>query len=1096
MPEPVNLELILVQIEKQEKEYDWLGAVEFYNNALVLVPKQHFLKLGEIHERLGYAFYRAAMQAESQEEFKSRMRQGVANYEKAKEFYGALSELTASARMLRCSAMNAYMGYWLSSEVSEKKKLLDECWRLTKESLEAFEKTGEAREYGRTYTQLSKGALLGFFLDWNYQIREETVKEAIAHGERAIAFLSTLGDAELIGAYVRTAACLVVFAYYFLDQDKKEECYRKARARFLRAKEISEETTFNELLSGFGWVPWPEGSDEALKNFEKALDYGRKTKDKFIVGSALDFLAHNTFWKASEDPDERIALAKRALQYAEKAAHEYSSISFISVCKGTIWVEASRAEYCFRLSSVETNLDKRRELLEKAVEALPELLQRAEDSGYPENVVYAHHVFRKVFTRLAEIEEDSEEKRGLLEKALAHGNESFRLAEQIETHNYWDLGIMQGGLAQIKYLLADLAKDPETKSNVVQAAVDDLETAGKLCTKGSAFYGAEAPVSQLAYLANWKYLAGAGLNRLYELTNKKEHLRKAAKVFEEAAETYEKVNLTSRVAECWWKAAQAHDTLGEHLVAAKHFDLASNNYRKAAEKILPLKDFYRDHTVYMQAWAEIEKARYHHRRQEHATAREQFDKAASLHKPLKQWGYLAPNYSAWSRVEYAEELSRNDRAEEAIQAFEQAAKLFNETKKSIGAQLSKIENPDEKHMATEMLKATGLRYDYCNARIALEEAKILDKKGDHYSSSEKYGSAADVLAKITETIDSEPERRELDLIMTLSRAWQKMTLAEAKASPALYIEASQLFEEAKDLGPDEKTVMLALGHSRFCRALEAGTRFVDTGDVTLHATAMQQLESAASYYLKAGFENAGEYAKATGFLFDAYLQIGNAKKEIDLEKKAREYTMAEKVLQTSAGFYMKAEHPEKREQVTKLIGRVREERELAVSLVEVLHAPSIVSTTSSFATPTPSHEEAVGSERFEHADIQANIIASRKELRVGENLDLEVELVNAGKGAALLTKLTEILPEGFELVEKPETYRVEDRSLNMKGKRLDPLKTEEVKLVLKPKVQGAFAIRPRILYLDENGKYRSHEPEPVNVTVKELGVRGWLKGER
>jgi hypothetical protein len=138
----------------------------------------------------------------------------------------------------------------------------------------------------------------------------------------------------------------------------------------------------------------------------------------------------------------------------------------------------------------------------------------------------------------------------------------------------------------------------------------------------------------------------------------------------------------------------------------------------------------------------------------------------------------------------------------------------------------------------------------------------------------------------------------------------------------------------------------------------------------------------------------------------------------------------------------------------------------------------------------------VGSERFEHADIQANVIAHQKELKVGENLHLEIELVNAGKGAALLTKLTEILPEGFELIEKPETYRVEDRSLNMKGRRLDPLKTEEVRLVLKPKVQGVFPIKPRILYLDENGKYKSHEPEPVNVTVKELGVKGWLKGER
>ena len=198
----------------------------------------------------------------------------------------------------------------------------------------------------------------------------------------------------------------------------------------------------------------------------------------------------------------------------------------------------------------------------------------------------------------------------------------------------------------------------------------------------------------------------------------------------------------------------------------------------------------------------------------------------------------------------------------------------------------------------------------------------------------------------------------------------------------------------------------------------------------------------------------------------------------------------------SAGSFMKAEHPEKRDQVQKLLEKVKEERELASSLSEVLHAPSIVSTTTAFTTPTPTQENAVGLERFEHADIQANVITRQKELKVGENLDLEVELVNAGKGAAILIKLAEVIPEGFEIAEKPEIYRVEDSYVNMKGKRLDPLKTEEVKLVLRPKVQGVFPLKPRILYLDENSKAKSYEPEPVTITVKELGIKGWIKGEK
>jgi tetratricopeptide (TPR) repeat protein len=532
------------------------------------------------------------------------------------------------------------------------------------------------------------------------------------------------------------------------------------------------------------------------------------------------------------------------------------------------------------------------------------------------------------------------------------------------------------------------------------------------------------------------------------------------------------------------------------LKAAENFNLALDNYKSAGEKIPQLRDFYQDKALYMQAWAEIEKARHHHERQEYGLAKGHFEKAADLHKLLKQWGYLAPNYSAWANVEQAEDLSRKEQCEEAIQAFEQAVKLFNETKKSLKNELNKIEDPDEKQMANSMVKATDIRYEYCIARIALEEAKILDKKGDHYSSSEKYGSAAQTFEGISQTSETEQERREFGFIISLSRAWQKMTSAEAEALPTLYAEASQLFEKAKEFSPNEQAKMLVLGHSRFCKALEEGTRFADTRDVTMHANATKYLESAANYYVNAGFQKASEYAKAMQLLFDAYAQMDNAKRESDPEKKAKLYMMAEKVLQTSAGSFMKAEHPEKRERVLRLLEKVQEERELAVSLTEVLHAPSIVSSTTVFTTPTPTHEEAVGSERFEHADIQANIIVRQRELKVGESLDLEIELVNAGKGAALITKITEVIPKGFELKEKPENYRVEDSYINMKGKRLDPLKMEEVKIVLTPKVQGEFPLKPTILYLDENGKYKTHEPEPVTITVRELGIKGWLKGEK
>ncbi len=120
------------------------------------------------------------------------------------------------------------------------------------------------------------------------------------------------------------------------------------------------------------------------------------------------------------------------------------------------------------------------------------------------------------------------------------------------------------------------------------------------------------------------------------------------------------------------------------------------------------------------------------------------------------------------------------------------------------------------------------------------------------------------------------------------------------------------------------------------------------------------------------------------------------------------------------------------------------------------------------------------------ARIQASLILKAKEVKIGEDINLDIELVNSGKASALLMKVEGILPAGFELVDKSNYCRFEDSYLDMKGKRLNPLMTEEIRLVLRSFDKGTFAIKPRIVYVDETGRQMSCEPEPVTVSVSEV----------
>jgi uncharacterized repeat protein (TIGR01451 family) len=122
--------------------------------------------------------------------------------------------------------------------------------------------------------------------------------------------------------------------------------------------------------------------------------------------------------------------------------------------------------------------------------------------------------------------------------------------------------------------------------------------------------------------------------------------------------------------------------------------------------------------------------------------------------------------------------------------------------------------------------------------------------------------------------------------------------------------------------------------------------------------------------------------------------------------------------------------------------------------------------------------------------IQVRLILRSKEVNVGEDLNLEMQLTNEGKAPALLVKVEEILPEGFELVAKPGYCRFEDGYLDMNRKRLDPLMTEEIRLTLRSFDKGIFEIKPKIIYVDATGHQMSCEPEPVTISISEIILAG------
>jgi hypothetical protein len=177
-----------------------------------------------------------------------------------------------------------------------------------------------------------------------------------------------------------------------------------------------------------------------------------------------------------------------------------------------------------------------------------------------------------------------------------------------------------------------------------------------------------------------------------------------------------------------------------------------------------------------------------------------------------------------------------------------------------------------------------------------------------------------------------------------------------------------------------------------------------------------------------------------------------------------------------------------------LILQKPEYEELAVPLRLTRMGLGLYEEPLRMATELKTAERVGNKSEVAREDIQTRVILGAKEAKVGEDVSLEIEMVNVSEAAVRLVRIENIIPEGFRPVKTPKAYRVEGSCLNMKGKLLAPHSTVEGKMLLRSLTKGAFFLRPKILYVDKTGKYRSHEPVPVSIVVKELGISGWIKG--
>ncbi len=1054
-------------------------------------PEMSPLDLTGLLERLAWAYFKAAFQSASREEFKEQMTRSGSCYEKVQRQYG---EAGKQGLAKKAEARQLFADFWTRDELQERGALVEKAISLAEEACESPELLGTGLQLAETHKDLLEYYREDLVLTRAWEATRERIKKAVSLSETTIReYVSRGGEEDLVEA-LNLAARLLFWVNYLSGPGQHDTLAKKAAEIASRVEELCDRTRTplakyltNETLAAT-LDPYFLGGDEkkAETALSAALSAAHETKDVYAIGRLLSILAvYSQLGGTEESADTRAKILDKGLESSAQAIERllicYSPpyLALASYGGGELMVQ--------RGLLVETEPSGKKACLQKAAEITRNGLRWASHNLWGTS---AKHTLSKALYFLATLETDLERKRELLKEALAMREDEARINGRCLSPDSWFVGRGYNWLALIKAELSEIERDSGKKADLLQAAVSDMEKCLPICSA----YGKGNSILA-GIVAQYYESYGDILFLLFKLTKDSERARSAAKNYQEAISSTADAGQIGPVGPLRWKLARTYDSLGDFEKASGSFRQAGQDYRAGAEKISGLASVYGELASYMDSWALIENARTRHDKEDYSAASEDYRQAATLLEGTITWRILARHYGACALLEQGEALSREENPSGSRESFVAAAREFESNLSESKGVLS----GNAKGLAREELEGwaqIAQRLEkYARARVELETAKMLDASGDEEGSAASYRFAAGSFGELLKDGPTEQSKSELETLWLFSEAWAQMKAAEVQASPQLYAEAAATFARAKDATLKKRFRLLAQANASICSALESGTRFRQTQDTGLYSEIKKQMQAAADCYQEAGFEKATEWTRATQRLFDALAYTANAEGEIDARKKTEFYHLAEKHLGLAAKLYEKAGFPKKHREVLRHLDKVREEKELLLTPMEALADSSSI-TAAAVAPISLLRDQAVGLERFEEANVVGNLTVRENEVGVGSGFVMELEMANVGKTAATLVKLENIAPEGVELDRSRIAQKVEDNYLDMRGKRLEYLKTVEVKVPMKAKRKGAFQLCPRVLFVDEKGKYRSCEFEPVTFTVSEMGISGWLKGPK
>lgn len=475
------------------------------------------------------------------------------------------------------------------------------------------------------------------------------------------------------------------------------------------------------------------------------------------------------------------------------------------------------------------------------------------------------------------------------------------------------------------------------------------------------------------------FLLGKTYHDLGKLLNDEELLKKSFTAYTNAIEFCKLRGFYGLVGFGYVHLAQLEDRLGNFLSAADNYQKAISSFDQA---ILIFTDTSLGKTFektneYLTAWKLIEIAKSYHANEDHTNARINYEQASSILQKIREYRFEAPFYIAWGQLEQAEEISKQNKHEEAAEAYNTSKNLFRDAIETFNSYLKKGISPEDKQRISNLISSAGIRERYCTARQQIETARLESLKGNHLGSAELYNKSSSLFENLCQIYRIKKEKDELMSVYYLCKAWENLERGEVNQNSVLYATASELFLKASQITNEDRTKKLSLGNSLYCCALESGVLFDNSADLEEkmknYKKIKMYLRDSSKNYQMGGFEQDAKWALATSTFFDGIWNLIQSDNEMNFSKKNQYLTLAVEYLKSALNIFEEVGSPQKRESILKYLEMINTEKAILTSALDVIEKPAISESSIGILAPSCPVEisSSLSLEEMQKNDLQA-----------------------------------------------------------------------------------------------------------------------------